>query len=158
MSSFQDSVLDALRNDILSLVLLPTEQCNFRCTYCYEDYSGGRMSEATARSIQRFIERCAERLGLLEISWFGGEPLLAMPIIESISEHILAVVRERPHLLYSGYMTTNAYFLTSGTFQRLTGLGIRRYHITLDGPEEKHNRTRLRADGSGSFQQIESAQ
>src|SRR5262245_31032656 len=28
----------SLANNILQLILMPTEACNFRCTYCYEDF------------------------------------------------------------------------------------------------------------------------
>lgn len=31
-------MLRALDNRILKLTVLPTEKCNFRCTYCYEDF------------------------------------------------------------------------------------------------------------------------
>lgn len=148
------SALGALRSDYLELILFPTEKCNFRCTYCYEDYKAGRMSEETARAVQRFIDRSADHLRHLQLTWFGGEPLLAMPVIESITEHTLAVARERPTFHYEGDITTNAYLLTPRTFERLTELGVKFYQITLDGPEEVHNRTRLRADGSGSFRRI----
>lgn len=40
MSSTEQDRMFSLRNDVLHLILLPTEQCNFRCTYCYEDFSG----------------------------------------------------------------------------------------------------------------------
>ncbi len=36
-----------LTNHHLGLILMPTEQCNFRCTYCYEDFAIGKMSKST---------------------------------------------------------------------------------------------------------------
>jgi wyosine [tRNA(Phe)-imidazoG37] synthetase (radical SAM superfamily) len=30
-------------NRLLDLTLLPIEQCNFRCTYCYETFADGKM-------------------------------------------------------------------------------------------------------------------
>jgi molybdenum cofactor biosynthesis enzyme MoaA len=37
-------IASTLSNRIQQLILLPTERCNFRCTYCYEDFVLGRMS------------------------------------------------------------------------------------------------------------------
>lgn len=31
--------------DLLHLIILPTEKCNLRCVYCYEDFKKGKMSE-----------------------------------------------------------------------------------------------------------------
>lgn len=151
---FNEKLVSALRNDVFRLILLPTEQCNFRCTYCYEDFSIGRMSSATIQGVKRLIDRRVGDLHLLHISWFGGEPLVARPVIEEISSHIVKVVAERNSLHYVGDMTTNGYLLDSSAVQRLSELGIRFYQISLDGPEFLHDRTRIRINGQGSFHQI----
>jgi uncharacterized protein len=143
-----------LRNDSLHLILLPTEHCNFRCTYCYEDFAIGRMSRSTIDGVKRLIDRRMDGLASLAISWFGGEPLLAMPVIEEISQHIVAQAGTHPELDYSGSMTTNGYFLDAPMLERLVGLGIRSFQVSLDGPSAMHDRTRVRADGSGSFLRI----
>ena len=36
-----------LSNRRLELIVMPTEQCNFRCIYCYEDFRMGRMNSDT---------------------------------------------------------------------------------------------------------------
>ena len=41
----------AISPRIQELILLPTEKCNFRCTYCYEDFELGKMSEETRRTV-----------------------------------------------------------------------------------------------------------
>ncbi len=151
---FNEKLVFALRNDVLHLILLPTEQCNFRCVYCYEDFSIGRMSFTTIQGVKRFIDRRMKDLRLLHVSWFGGEPLLARPVIEEISSHILKSAAERDGLDYGGDITTNGYLLNSSTVQRLSGLGISFYQISLDGPEFLHDRTRVRRNGKGSFRQI----
>lgn len=33
------------------LILLPTEKCNFRRTYCYEDFEFGNLNDATQRTV-----------------------------------------------------------------------------------------------------------
>jgi len=47
-SKMQDSNASAVRATLnpksLELTLYPTEKCNFRCVYCYEDFALGRMT------------------------------------------------------------------------------------------------------------------
>ncbi|MGW2866018.1 radical SAM protein [Streptomyces sp. NPDC001205] len=142
----------SLRNDVYHLILLPTEQCNFRCTYCYEDFSIGRMKPEIVQGVKRLIDRRLSDLRLLQISWFGGEPLLAADIIEDISGHIMATMG--PQLRYLGDMTTNGYLLNGAMLRRMTAVGINDFQISLDGPEKVHDRTRVRADGRGSFRRL----
>lgn len=152
--SFQEELVASFLNDRLHLILLPTERCNFRCTYCYEDFSIGRMSEATIQGVKRLIDRRLDGLHDLIISWFGGEPMLARVVVEEISEYIVHAVANRPNLHYGASMTTNGYLLDIPAVERLTGLGISEFQISLDGPEPIHDRTRVRANGKGSFRQI----
>jgi uncharacterized protein len=151
---FEEELLSSLATDSLHLILLPTEQCNFRCTYCYEDFTIGRMGRDTVQGVKRLIDRRLGDLRSLGISWFGGEPLLARAIVEDISTHITLAAASRPKLHYSADMTTNGYLLDTRTIERLAELGVRLHQISLDGPEEIHDRTRVRADGRGSFNRI----
>lgn len=149
---FADELASSVRNDSLHLILLPTEKCNFRCTYCYEDFSIGRMDPAVVQGVKRLIDRRVDGLCSLTISWFGGEPLLALPVIEEVSAHVIN--NARPGLRYAADMTTNAYALDIATAERLGRLGIGEYQVSLDGPQSLHDRTRLQASGAGSFQRI----
>jgi len=153
-SAFQEELVESFQNDRLHLILLPTEQCNFRCTYCYEDFLIGRMQPETIRGVKRLIDRRLDDLRLLNISWFGGEPMLATGVIEEISRHIVDAAKERPSLRYYADMTTNGYLLNTDAVARLHGLGVRSFQISLDGPELLHDSTRVRASGKGSFRQI----
>lgn len=147
-------VAAALDTDFLNLILLPTERCNFRCTYCYEDFKAGLMQQPVIDGVKGLVDRRAPTLCGLEISWFGGEPLLAKPIIYDISAHIVDLTHRFPSLSYAANMTTNGYLLDHETAETLLRLGVNSYQVSLDGPEEIHNRTRLKANGSGSFSQI----
>jgi uncharacterized protein len=140
---------------LLNLILLPTEKCNFRCTYCYEDFKIGRMRPNIVAAVKRLIERRVPSLHTLEISWFGGEPLLVKPVICEISQHILDVKeRSSSSLTYWANMTTNGYYLDLVMAQQLVSLGINFFQISLDGYQDVHDRTRVKADGSGSFSVI----
>jgi uncharacterized protein len=152
-SHFQRELGAALRNDALHLILLPTEQCNFRCTYCYEDFKIGRMATGTVQGVKRLLDRRMGELERLNVSWFGGEPLLAKSVVEEISTHVVASV-EKVGMQYLGDMTTNGYLLDLSTAERLSELGIRTFQVSLDGPMCEHDRTRIRANGKGSFGRI----
>lgn len=143
-----------ISNLYFQLFILPTEKCNFRCTYCYEDFAAGRMKKETIQGIKALLEkRCAD-LRYLSISWFGGEPLIAKDIVLEISEYAKSLVFRYPKLRYLGDMTTNAYLLDYKTIAALANVGVRSYQISLDGPREIHNKSRLRADGSGTYDTI----
>jgi uncharacterized protein len=138
----------------LHLILMPTEKCNFRCTYCYEDFAVGRMSRDTVMGIKALLDRRANDLEKLQFSWFGGEPLIAKNIVLEISEYATGLVRKYPKLRYESDMTTNAYFLDHSTISSLAEVGVRFYQISLDGPRDIHDKSRIRADGSGTYDKI----
>lgn len=146
-------LVNALDSRSHQLILFPTEQCNFRCTYCYEDFKIGRMQAPVIQGIERYINNRIANLSHLTISWFGGEPLLALPVMRRIGSHAHRLCRMH-EVEYVGSVTTNGYLLCDATLHELAALGILEYQITLDGPEETHNKTRRRADGKGTFETI----
>ena len=130
----------------LNLILFPTEKCNFRCTYCYEDFKSGRMNPAVVDGIKNLLTYRFPSLDFLEISWFGGEPLLACDIVEDISRFIIS--NQSKKLTYSANMTTNGFFLSARRASQLTQIGINTYQISLDGPRHIHNRSRYAPAGT----------
>ncbi|NVJ51254.1 MAG: radical SAM protein [Gammaproteobacteria bacterium] len=135
------------------LILLPTEKCNFRCTYCYEDFELGKMSRDTIDGIKNFISQRVAAIDKLHLSWFGGEPLLAKEIVLEIAEHAF-IEAQKNNVELSGGFTTNAYLLDQALFQRFVALKQNHYQISLDGWEDVHDTTRKRADGKGTFDVI----
>lgn len=151
---FFPRIANCLNPNLFNLILFPTEKCNFRCTYCYEDFKLGKMSDQTIAAVKQLLTNRAQDLHSLVIGWFGGEPLLAKSIIYDISSHILSLVHDLPNLRYGANITTNGYLLDAETFEELVAHGISTFQISLDGNTELHNRTRLRADGRGTFDRI----
>jgi uncharacterized protein len=149
-----NEVARALNPRALNLILLPTEQCNFRCSYCYEDFKQGAMRTWVVSAIKQLLAARASDLDELKIAWFGGEPLLASRIIQDISQFALALQREHPGLRYSGSMATNAALLDAERLAAMVACGVTSYQITLDGPAEVHDRTRVTRRGQGTFEQI----
>jgi len=135
----------------LHLILLPTEACNFRCVYCYEDFRLGRMKPEVVEGVERLLESRFPTLDALAVSWFGGEPLAAAEIVTRVMSRVDELRRDRPGLHLSSDMTTNGWLLSEDLFARLFALGVTRYQISFDGPPDLHDRKRLQANGRGSF-------
>ncbi len=105
-------------------------------------------------AVKRFLTRRAEGLQLLALDWFGGEPLLAMDILEEIQKHALALSNERPKLRLRSSLATNGSLLDQHMFARLIHCGVHRFQIAVDGPPETHNERRVTAGGNGTFDLI----
>ncbi|MBO0959326.1 radical SAM protein [Neobacillus sp. MM2021_6] len=141
------------RTDTMHLVLMPTEACNFRCTYCYETFERGKMNRTVINGLKAFVQEKAASLTDLHISWFGGEPLISLDVIEELSETFLAIAKEN-HVQYSCDLVTNEYLLTKDTFQRLLSWNINQFMITVDGVGEVHDRRRHLTGGGRTFDTI----
>lgn len=149
----EGTLIRALSPDILELIILPTEKCNFRCTYCYEDYVIGRMPPGIVTGIKRLISNRAKNLKSLSISWFGGEPLLAKDVVLDIGSHAFRECEENNVSFSSGF-TTNGYLLERGLLERLIEIKHTAFQITLDGDEEWHNKTRIQPNRKPTFERI----
>jgi uncharacterized protein len=137
----------------LNLIILPTEACNFRCTYCYETFENKKMPRHVVAGIKSLIDRRGEELDQLEISWFGGEPLLALDVITDISKHALDAAKAEGFTFHSG-MTTNCYFLDQERFSQCLDHQIDFFQISLDGNPDDHNASRKLASGEETFDRI----
>lgn len=137
----------------LSITILPTEGCNFRCEYCYEEHKTGFMSKEVQDRLIHFVNRKMKDYGRLNINWFGGEPLLGLDIIEYLSTQFKAICKKY-RKAYSAQMTSNGYLLTLDTYKKLKYLGVRDYQITLDGFAETHDTQRFLANKEGTWDVI----
>lgn len=146
---FYESVFDKT----ISLTFLTTEQCNFRCRYCYESFEKGKMNDDIIQGVLCYLERNLFRYGGLSISWFGGEPLMALDAIEKISHRAIQLCRFA-HKPYVSGITTNGYLLTLDTFRRLLACKVYSYQIIIDGIREIHDQYRILANGDGTFDVI----
>lgn len=141
------------RQDILELILLASEDCNFRCQYCYEDFNRGTMKPQVRDSIKKLVQKRLPSLRYLSVAWFGGEPLYGMAAIEDLGPFFRSISTENSLPFFSN-MTTNGYLLTPDVAEKLLSWGILRYQITLDGNREDHNRSRPGRNGEPTFDVI----
>lgn len=138
------------QNHGLLLTVAPTLACDFSCSYCYVTRTAdSTMDDATEHAFIRFVENWPGSHELLSIDWFGGEPLLAIDRIESITRKLL----ERGFPL-SASMSTNGYHLNQSIIVALDRLRITSVHIPLDGDKAAHDTSRALADGKGTHDRI----
>lgn len=142
-------------SSMLALTIAPTMNCNFRCVYCFEANSLNTsvMSEEVQQAIIDLAKRRAKTAETMNVVWYGGEPLLALDIIEKMSKQLIQIAEEN-NIPYNAIMVTNGYFLTKEIAQKLTQLKVNSVQITVDGPKHVHDKRRVLAGGQGTFDKI----
>lgn len=143
--------IDNKRN--LRLTVFPTEECNFRCDYCYEENISVKLSNKLQDNILKFIESKKNDFDIIHIAWFGGEPLLEHKMILRFMENVNTLIKKYGKKVY-GSITTNGFLLSKQIFIELVNVGIVSFQITLDGDERQHNLYRKLHSGDGTFRQI----
>jgi uncharacterized protein len=149
-----DDLARSISNERLHLILMPTEACNFRCVYCYEDFKYRRMEPWVVEAVRKWIANRAPGLHSLHLSWFGGEPLLARGVIRTLMTDARSLHEAHRDLHVTSNATTNGYLLSPAVLTELVDLGVTGYQISFDGPREHHDRKRVLAGGGGTFDRI----
>ncbi|GFH35331.1 GTP 3',8-cyclase MoaA [Streptomyces pacificus] len=105
-----------------------TDRCNLRCTYCMPEEGLQWLSKSsllTDDEIVRLVHVAVTMLGITEIRFTGGEPLLRPGLIGIVER--CAALRPRPRLS----LTTNGIGLRR-TAQALRSAGLDRVNVSLD--------------------------
>lgn len=137
----------------LGLTIAPTLACNFKCVYCYETSKPGVMSSETQQNIVSFVASQINELKTLDVSWYGGEPLLAKNIVFDLSNQLIELCKNH-NVEYNAYIVSNGSLINDDVIERLIEYKVRGIQITLDGPPEIHNRRRITKSGEESFDLI----
>ena len=141
------------RDDFLGLTIAPTMFCNFDCFYCFEKKSAIHMTDQVADDLVAFIERRMPDLKSLNVIWFGGEPLLVKRRVIELTGKLKALAEEHD-VMFNASITSNAYLLDEETAKALSENGVTSADITLDGPQEVHDKRRPLRSGGGTFDTI----
>lgn len=154
-SSFRES------REQLRVTVLTTLQCNFACDYCIQgdhgDYNkhAAKMSMESAAKVADWTE---SRLDALQprsfaLTFFGGEPLLNLPVVYYLAERLWTSCQARGVAMTIS-LITNGLLLTPDVVDRLLPCGLSGVKITLDGDRDTHNRMRPLRGGQGTFDRI----
>ena len=145
------------RDYIKAICLNVIHGCNLRCKYCFADEGeyhghGGVMSAETAKkAIDYVIKRSGPRKNI-EIDLFGGEPTLIMDTIKEIIQYARDNEKEwNKNVRFT--MTTNATLLTPEMMDYMDK-EMGNIILSLDGRKEVNDKVRIKADNSGSYDDI----
>ena len=142
---------------VKALCLHICHDCNLRCKYCFAgtgDYKGNRefMSEEVAlKAVDFLIENSGNRK-ILEMDFFGGEPLLNFDVVKKTVEY----ANEKASVLGKKFlftMTTNGVLL-KGEIADWLNENMENVVLSLDGRKEIHDDVRKTINGKGSFEVI----
>ncbi|MBP2632945.1 MAG: radical maturase [Firmicutes bacterium] len=142
---------------VKSLCLHVAHDCNLRCKYCFAgtgDFGHDRslMSKEVGEKAVDFIIAHSGQRKHCELDFFGGEPLMNMPVVK----HVVEYVRKREKETGKEFkltLTTNGVLLNDANIAYLNDNNISLV-LSLDGRKEVHDHMRPNVAGKGSYDGI----
>lgn len=160
IGAFESWYHNVLQGQSESMVahITTTMACNMRCRYCMEHAQLNQssfMDHETAMAAAAWLKRQIVRRNAKKLSlfFFGGEPLMNVPAIETISGDIKEFCKEEGVAFKAGAIT-NGTLLTREVSSILAKAGLSWIKVTLDGDKRHHDRMRVFAKGGGTFDTI----
>ena len=145
---FRKNIFDS---STLYLVLVPTMKCNFSCPYCFEaSFKNMKTSKSYFKALGQYANKAFSNYNHIEISLFGGEPLLNAGNFLIFLSEVKALSLENK-FSFSTSITTNGSLLTPEIMENLRMNNCVFMQITLDGDQKSHDNTRKFIDGRPSF-------
>ncbi|MGC0317861.1 GTP 3',8-cyclase MoaA [Kitasatospora acidiphila] len=121
-------LLDTFGRQAVDLRVSLTDRCNLRCTYCMPEQGLQWLAKPTLltdEEIVRLVGLAVRELGIREVRFTGGEPLLRPGLVSIVAA--CAELEPRPELS----LTTNAVGLAR-TAEALKAAGLDRVNVSLD--------------------------
>lgn len=138
--------------DIKNVSYEVTQNCNFRCKYCYVLKYAKKGSVETGKAVIDWLLR-SEISGrdtrTVRINFFGGEPLLAMDVITGMVDYAkLLNCDSLKKVRFS--MTSNLSLLTPEIMTYFKDNNINLL-ASIDGDKETHDKHRVLPDGGSTW-------
>lgn len=131
------------KKDYIRFTILPTFECNANCAFCFENtYSRKTMSKAEVEQTILFIKSQAIKYKKLRIHWFGGEPMVALPIMYRITSELLEFCAYHD-ISYKACIGTNLSLINENNYLSIIrDLHIDTIEFAFDGNGSHHNFTK----------------
>lgn len=156
----------SIEKGIKNITFQVTEDCCLNCTYCYQNNKSKKVMtfDVAKKVIDDILERSNKVTDYIDsgdiagvvIDFIGGEPLIAIDLIDQITEYFITRVIELDHPWRNRFrfsMCSNGVLYFTPKVQEY----FRKYNqylsfsISIDGNKELHDACRVFADGSGSY-------
>lgn len=148
-----------INNRINGIVLQVTQNCNLKCKYCVyaingiynRKHSSKHMEWDTAKKAIDYLRVHSKDLSNVRISFYGGEPMLNMALIEKV---VLYAEKTMPYKKLSFAMTTNLTLLSSDNINFFKNHKFK-LTVSLDGPKDVNDKNRFFAvNGESTYNTV----
>ena len=117
--------------------ILTTTGCNARCFYCFEDGVDIKtMSSRTAEQVATYIYNNSLNTEMVELRWFGGEPLVNYKAIDIICSNL----QKMGQPFYSTISSNGTLIGLPYIYNSLKKWNFKKVRLSFDGLKEEHNR------------------
>lgn len=142
---------------IKAMCLNVAHDCNLRCRYCFAstgDFKGGRklMDIDTGKSAIDFLIKSSGNKKVIEVDFFGGEPLMNFDVVKQLVEYGKMRAGEYGKTI-KFTITTNAVLLDDEKIKYFNE-NFSNVVLSLDGRKEINDNMRIKIDNSGSHDTI----
>ncbi|MEI7597203.1 MAG: radical SAM protein [Bacteroidota bacterium] len=149
-----NSFLNKSSSKSKGFTIAPTLDCNFKCEYCFEISKGNNKPKYMSLQVENAIAKSiisdySANKCKYSISWYGGEPLLAMDSIERITNELI-----NNSVDFSASMVTNGYLLNKENIEKIKQFKISFIQVTIDGDKEEHNKKRAHKTNADSYEMV----
>jgi uncharacterized protein len=153
------SLLRSTNEDLKSVILSPTDNCNLCCTYCSCWKRGNTKTrksntmewEMLKKSID-YSEAHSKKTKDLSFSFFGGEPLINKELILRGMDYAKEIFTKNGRDVHFS-ITTNGTLLDEQIVREFCDRNVN-ISVSIDGGEEIHDISRRFANNDGSFKKI----
>lgn len=132
------------------------QMCNLSCVYCYagdgEYGMKGKMSFEMAKKCVDFLIRESRHLKKISITFFGGEPLMNIPVLKETTLYSLEAAKKAQKTVTFS-ITTNGTLLNHEINKFLNDHNFS-VTISFDGDKKLQDKNRPFVSGAGSFDVI----
>lgn len=146
-----------MQTDIYHVIINPTLDCNLYCWYCYETHKkGSNIGQSIEFGILNHLELkfSINPFKYLQISFFGGEPLLRYKQICRLISSIKSFCTAKGVILRVDF-TTNGTIFSPLLIAELRDIAAVSFQITLDGAINQHDKIRrFKHSGKGTYLRI----
>ncbi len=148
---------DFSRLPLKALCINIAHACNMRCRYCFAGQGNfgqetALMSAGTGRKAIDYLLCHSEGASRLEVDFFGGEPLLNVPVLKELVDYAGARAGETGQTV-NFTLTTNAVLLDDSIMDFIIDRDIS-IILSLDGRPEVNDLYRQFPEGRGSYDHI----